>query len=49
VESPVTVVAEVAVNKESRNEVGFPLCDAIGRDRSAVPKRMMPVKAIDMI
>ena len=44
-----TVVADVAVKKESRNGVDFPVCDAIGSDRSAVPKRMMAVKAIDMI
>jgi hypothetical protein len=46
---PVTVVADVAVNNESKKEVAWPLFDAIGSDRSAVPKRMMAVKAIDMI
>ena len=46
--SPVTQVAEVAVNREVRNPADFPLREAAGRESSSVPAAMMPrnVKAM---
>ena len=42
--SPVTQTAEVAVNRESINDVVCPLCVDIGSIRSSVPNRITPAK-----